>query len=120
MLPPRVWGRTTHKAHRIREMGFEELITAAGFSVRSYQRDLAEGVVDHLAAGTLIKVAVQATTGVGKTWALAYATIEAARAGRRVVWSTHTTFLRSQVLDTLQAVLRAAWLSAVGRPVLAE
>jgi ATP-dependent DNA helicase DinG len=101
-------------------MSFETLMSAAGLRPRSYQLQLAESVHAHLAAGEPIAVAVQATTGVGKTWALAHAAVEAARAGQRVVWSTHTTFLRSQVLATLEAALCAAWPSANGRPRLAE
>src|SRR4051794_23289685 len=72
-------------------MTFEQLMLAAGLTARTYQRDLAEQVGEHLAPGTPIAVGVQATTGVGKAWALAHNALEAARAGRRVIWSTHTT-----------------------------
>jgi Rad3-related DNA helicase len=102
------------------QMTFEQLMTAAGLTPRRYQLELAERVTDHLAPRTPIAIAVQATTGVGKTWAMAFAVLQAAREDRRVIWSTHTIFLRGQVLATLDAALRAAWKSGDGRPVLAE
>lgn len=101
-------------------MIFDELMQAAGLTPRAYQRDLAEQVAEHLAAGAPTAIGVQATTGVGKTWALAHAALEAARAGRRVIWSTHTTLLRSQVLATLERALSVAFPEPSERPALAE
>lgn len=103
-----------------RAMIFDELMQAAGLTPRAYQRDLAEQVAEHLAAGAPIAIGVQATTGVGKTWALAHAALEAAQAGRRVIWSTHTTLLRSQVLATLERALSVAFPEPLERPALAE
>jgi ATP-dependent DNA helicase DinG len=101
-------------------MTFEDLMAAAGRSARSYQLQLAEQVAAHLVLRSPVAIAVQATTGVGKTWALAFAALQAARDRRRVVWSTHTTFLRGRVLATLDAAVRAAWPNGEGRPGLAE
>jgi ATP-dependent DNA helicase DinG len=99
---------------------FEHLMADAGLVVRPPQRDLAEQVAAHLASGMPCAVAVQAATGVGKTWALAYAVTVALRNGRRVVWSTHTIMLRAQVLATLRQALAGAFPEADNRPVLAE
>jgi len=90
---------------------FDALITAAGLVPRPYQRVLAGEVTANLASGEPVAVAAQAGTGVGKTWALAHAALEAAQAGRRVIWSTHTTLLRAQVLDTLHRALAASGLA---------
>jgi hypothetical protein len=99
---------------------FEHIMADAGLRVRRSQEDLAEQVASHLANGSPRVVAVQAATGVGKTWALAYAASVALRNGQRVVWSTHTILLRAQVLATLHQALAAAWPDVSSRPVLAE
>jgi len=81
-------------------------MAAAGLTPRSYQQALANAVRDALAGGAA-HLAVQAGTGVGKTWALAATVLDAVKAGRRVIWSTHTTLLRGQVLDTLHRAASA-------------
>jgi ATP-dependent DNA helicase DinG len=101
-------------------MIFEHLMAAAGLAVRHSQRDLAEQVASHLDSGSACAVAVQAATGVGKTWALSFAAVEALWNGRRVIWSTHTTLLRAQVLVTMGQALIAAWPDETSRPILAE
>jgi ATP-dependent DNA helicase DinG len=100
-------------------MLFEALMTAAGLAARPYQRDLADAVARHLASGTPIAVAVQAATGIGKTWTLAFAALEGMRRGQRVIWSTHSILLREQVLATLaQAGIAAASHTSAGfKPV---
>ena len=99
---------------------FDQLTAAAGLSVRPSQRDIAEQIAAHLEPGQPCAVAVQASAGIGKTWALAQATVIALRNNRRVVWSTHTIQLRAQVLATVQRALMVAWPEDDGRPVLAE
>jgi ATP-dependent DNA helicase DinG len=101
-------------------MTFEQMMAAAGLVARPLQSDLALQVAEHLVSSKPIAVAVQAATGVGKTWAMAYAAIAAAAEGRRVIYSTHTTLLRGQVLTTLDRALMAAWPDTRTRPVLAE
>lgn len=101
-------------------MTFDQLMAAAGLVPRPLQADLAMQVGEHLASRKPLAVAVQATTGVGKTWAMAYVAAAAAAEGRRVVYSTHTTLLRGQVLTTFGGALAASWPDAATRPVLAE
>jgi ATP-dependent DNA helicase DinG len=101
-------------------MLFEVFATTAGLVARPYQRDLADAVAGHLASGAPVAVAVQATTGVGKTWALAFAAVEAVRRGQRVIWSTHTILLRMQVLATLAQAGVAAELQRTDGFTLAE
>jgi ATP-dependent DNA helicase DinG len=90
---------------------FASLMAEAGLTPRTYQAIFAEQVATALRGGAPIAVAAQAGTGVGKTWALTHAALEAAQAGRRVIWSTHTTLLRAQVLETLHRALAAAGLA---------
>jgi ATP-dependent DNA helicase DinG len=99
---------------------FERLMIDAGLTARPAQQSLAEQVEAHLGGGLPKVVAVQAATGIGKTWALAHPATVALRNGRRVVWSTHTILLRNQVLLTMRQALAAAWPDERGRPVLAE
>ena len=101
-------------------MTFERLMTDAGLIARPAQRDLAEQVAAHLGGGLPRVVAVQAATGIGKTWALAYPVTVALNLRQRVVWSTHTILLRNQVLLTMRQALAAAWPNENDRPVLAE
>ena len=101
-------------------MTFDRLMANVGLSVRAPQQDLAEQVAAHLAKGAPNVVAVQAATGIGKTWALAHAVVLELRNSRRVVWSTHTILLRTQVLATLGQALAAAWPNRNDRPLLAE
>lgn len=96
------------------------LFQAAHLDGRTYQIDLANRVAADLRAGTPIVLAVQAATGVGKTWAVAVAAIEAALRGRRVVWSTHTVLLRAQVLTTLEKAAAAAETLRGIRPSVAQ
>jgi ATP-dependent DNA helicase DinG len=101
-------------------MTFERLMIDASLIARPAQLSLAEQVAAHLAPATPIGVAVQAATGVGKTWALAYSVVTALKQQRRVVWSTHTILLRTQVLATLRQALSAAWPDEATRPLSAE
>ena len=101
-------------------MTFERLMADVGLAARPPQQSLAEQVASHLANGVPKVVAVQAATGIGKTWALAHAVTLELGKGRRVVWSTHTILLRTQVLATLHQALAAAWPDPNIRPMLAE
>jgi ATP-dependent DNA helicase DinG len=101
-------------------MSFDRLMQQAGLAARPYQRDLVTQIAEHLAPGSPAALAVQAATGVGKTWALAHALQQALLRGRRIVWSTHTILLRQQVVETLARALEVAWPSPETRPVLAE
>jgi Rad3-related DNA helicase len=93
--------------------GFASFMAAAGMVARVPQEVFAEAVADRLRPGEPVAVAAQAATGIGKTWALAFAAVEAAGAGRRVIWSTHTTLLRAQVLATLRHAVAAAGVPVV-------
>jgi Rad3-related DNA helicase len=101
-------------------MTFEQMMEAAGLAARPLQTDMAGQVAEHLAPRKPIALAVQAATGVGKTWAMAHAAVAAAGEARRAIYCTHTTLLRGQVLATLDRALVAAWPDPTTRPVLAE
>jgi ATP-dependent DNA helicase DinG len=96
------------------------LFGAAGLASRTYQVKLANAVANDLRPGAPIVLAVQAATGVGKTWAVAVAAMEAALRGRRVVWSTHTVLLRAQVLATLEKAAMAVDTLRGTRPSVAQ
>lgn len=101
-------------------MTFDELVTAAGLQPRPEQAALARELAEYLQPRSAIAVAVQAATGVGKTWVAAHAAVAAALAGRRVVCSTHTIFLRSATCATLTRALEAACPDPAHRPAFAE
>ncbi|MGG5818736.1 helicase C-terminal domain-containing protein [Falsiroseomonas sp. HW251] len=99
---------------------FNALARAAGLQARPYQSDLAGIVSESLNAGAPCALAIQAATGLGKTWALAFPALVEAAKRRRVVWSTHTLLLRAQVIETLRQAHAAAGGSAAGLPAIAE
>jgi Rad3-related DNA helicase len=99
---------------------FDTLVQRAGMTPRPYQADLAGLVGAALDGGAPLAVAVQAGTGVGKSWALAHPALRSAALGRRVIWSTHTLLLRAQVLATLRQAHDAAGGAAAGLPLIAE
>ncbi|MEO3474089.1 helicase C-terminal domain-containing protein [Roseomonas sp. CAU 1739] len=81
---------------------FGALSRALNLEERAFQTALSSMVSDALKPGTPVTVAVQAGTGIGKTWAVTHPALAAAAAGRRVVWSTHTIFQREQVIETMR------------------
>jgi Rad3-related DNA helicase len=99
---------------------FDTLLQHAGLTPRAYQSDLSGLVAVALQPGAPVALAVQAGTGVGKTWAIAHPVLQAAAAGRHVVWSTHTLLLRAQVIETLRQAYLAAGGTAAGLPPVAE
>ena len=101
-------------------MTLGELLAAAGLQARPEQVALARELAETLRPRTATSVAVQAATGVGKTWVAAHAALSAALEGRRVVCSTHTILLRDQMRSTLERALHAACPDPARRPALAE
>lgn len=95
---------------------FAAFCDALGREARPFQSTLSTIVSDALRPGAPIAIAVQASTGTGKTWAVAHPAIVAAAAAKRVVWSTHTIFQREQVIDEL----RRAHSASPGLPSVAE
>lgn len=101
-------------------MTLDDLLAAAGLQARAEQVALARELAETLQPRTATAVAVQAATGVGKTWVAAHAALAAALEGRRVVCSTQTVLLRAQTCATIDRALRAACPDTAHRPVLAE
>lgn len=99
-------------------MTFDALLAHLGLTPRPSQADFAAAIGNALSLGAPVAVAAQASTGVGKTLALAHAALNAAQAGKRVIWSTHTVLLRAQVMETLSKATAALGAEArFGTPV---
>jgi Rad3-related DNA helicase len=101
-------------------MTFEQMKSASGLTARPFQADLTQLLCEKLAPGIPVSVALQAPTGVGKTWAASYPVLQAVREGRRVIWSTHTTLLRAQVHATLTQAVSVMWSASTARPAVSE